>query len=1013
MPKILVILLIILVAGCARETESDKTLRQYIHDNKLDEPYVADLPALPENKAIADLGGALFFSPDLSIDGSVSCASCHHPQKAGGDGISLPIGIGGEDSKNIGEDRIKAAEKNRAANIVEGLIPRNTPTVFNVSLYTKVLFWDGRTEYITTDDNRKVIKTGFGISPLIPTPYEQTSLLQTQARMPISSFFEMKGWLEPNKNNHEIEQGVISFLQAQPVWCEKFNAVFKKTDCQESISLPTLTQALAEFQATLVFTDSPFEEYIEGKKSALNEEQKKGALLFFGDIEKGGMGCSNCHSGKFFTDEKFYNLGLPASGRGANENGWDYGRHNVDPLAARFSFRTPHLLNISTAEPYFHNGTALTLADAIKFHATNPQVKKNAHIIELQGIDYEKINAVIKAEFLADKNTFKLLPDSVTEEQLGYMVAFLESLTDPCITTPDCMLQFTHEIIESPRETKKQTADNFFGNKPRSIDLKTVKAPKLDCENMKAPVAKGSFNFTAHDKDVGITHQRTVGLVRMGWLLDVVNYGGVSASDVDYDCLDDLIFDAGEKGLVFYRQNKDGSFTRKSLPLAQVDGAISPLMMDVDGDYKYDLFVGTSGQSLAHIAYDFTAKNDLMYFNTLTGPVINASSADIDLDGDIDIALAFWRSFKSLQQDHLWWGDGAGNLVAHTKLPALRTSEDNITNTENDLIRRKHETPLSESDLTFSPNFVDIDNDGDQDLLLASDFNRSQVLLNEAGNFSDITDKAVINDNNGMGVAIADFKNRNAMDWYVTSIYRGDSGGRTGNHLYGNQGKGLFIKDTKAIKLPEKPEWSWGSCAADFNNDGYQDIFYVSGFGEDLKTARYEKPAQQKASEAFQLSYRDFSASTPRMLINNKKGGFDDVSQAIGFNEPFDGRGISCFDYQQDGDIDIIVNPLEGAPRLYINQLNGSKNWLSVRLLGLPGNTEALGTKIILHTTQGKQYREVRFENNYLSRNPSQVHFGLDELNAVEKLELVFPAPHSKSVIIENPAINLLHIINQ
>ena len=116
-----------------------------------------------------------------------------------------------------------------------------------------------------------------------------------------------------------------------------------------------------------------------------------------------------------------------------------------------------------------------------------------------------------------------------------------------------------------------------------------------------------------------------------------------------------------------------------------------------------------------------------------------------------------------------------------------------------------------------------------------------------------------------------------------------------------------------------------------------------------------------------------------------------------------DGRGIACFDYEQDGDIDIIINPVEGSVRLYKNQFNGEKNRLAVRLVGLSGNTEAFGAKVTLYTSAGKQYREVRFENNYLSRSPSQLHFDLGKETQVEKLQ----------VELAEPEISQLYIVSQ
>ena len=106
-----------------------------------------------------------------------------------------------------------------------------------------------------------------------------------------------------------------------------------------------------------------------------------------------------------------------------------------------------------------------------------------------------------------------------------------------------------------------------------------------------------------------------------------------------------------------------------------------------------------------------------------------------------------------------------------------------------------------------------------------------------------------------------------------------------------------------------------------------------------------------------------------------------------------------------------MVNPVEGQPRLYKNHLGGLRNWVAFRLLGQAKNTEALGAKVEIHTRSGKQYREVRFENNYLSRSPAQVHFGLGAEDEIEKVIITYPGLPLRQKEIKAPDINQLHII--
>lgn len=990
----------LMASGCSQDKALDQRLRQLIQEHELSQPFKPDTTA--PSDMLAELGGQLFFSPDLSIDGAVSCASCHHPNKAGTDGIALPIGIGGMDSKNVGQQRIDAARKANPELDLQGLIPRNSPSVFNAALFRKNLFWDGRVQYQQDPNhpNGKKVIAGFGAAQHNPSNYLQENLLQTQARMPLTSSFEMKGGHSPNRNSHEIEQDILHFLQSQEHWCLAFAKVYGIKPCNELITLNHLTQALAAFQSTLIFTNSPFQRYIEGDNSALTSEQKRGAIAFLTAKEQGGAGCANCHSGKTFTNEKFFNINIPPSGRGANDGGWDLGRHNVDKTAERFSFRVPMLLNVAHTGPYFHNGVAHSLEDAIRFKQTAKNVSKPAKQIFLEGIDYEAITKEIAHDFETSAAN-PLLPDTLSETQITELAAFLRSLSDDCVTQSQCLQPFIHKVIASPREQKVERQAIRKKRVSQPMD-----APRLDCHSINHNQTKGS-GFSTHTLDVGLNHQRKIGLVKKGWLIDVVNYASVSAIDMDYNCFDDLLFDAGTEGLILYQQQSNGQFKSTQIAIKKPEGAVNALTMDLDGNYAFDLFIGNYGQAPAAFVFDFLQDNkEFTNIPTLTGPVINASAGDINNDGYLDVVFGMWRSFSSFKQPHIWYTDGQGNLSAEQGFINLRQHQKHVAGGEH--IKRETAVNIGVSDLTFTPNLVDIDNNGNQDLLLASDFFRSQVLKNQNGRLKDITDKTVIDDTNGMGAAVGDFDNNGTMDWFVTSIVdRTAPGLSRGHRLYMNQGEGIY---QQAPIVNKEIEWSWGACTADFNNDGFLDIFYISGYGESMNTATYESKPQQAASEKFLNELKKYTHSTPTLLINNGKGEFSDQSKQYGFTNPLDGRGIACFDYQQDGDIDIVVTPLEGSPVLFRNNLNATHHWVAMRFIGMPGNTEAIGTQVILHTNKGKQYRQVRFENNFVSRNPAQLHFGLGDSEKITKVDIKLPSPYQKTVTLTNLASNKLHV---
>ncbi|MCH7533886.1 MAG: CRTAC1 family protein, partial [Gemmatimonadetes bacterium] len=316
------------------------------------------------------------------------------------------------------------------------------------------------------------------------------------------------------------------------------------------------------------------------------------------------------------------------------------------------------------------------------------------------------------------------------------------------------------------------------------------------------------------------------------------------------------------------------------------------------------------------------------------------SAADINGDQTLDLFLSHWTSSFGHGGGFLWANDGAGSFTDITTQAGL---------------------DVLEFTATFTANFSDIDGDADLDLLVSSDFGTSKVLLNDGGVFSESTG-SVLTDQNGMGSAVGDYDGDGDMDWFVSSILELNTT-KSGNRLYQNDGSGTFTDVSQSAGV-RSGYWGWGSCFADFDNDGWLDLFHVNGWPRD--------------------DLQQFVADPSRLFMSNGDGSFTEASLANGLMDDGQGRGVVCFDADRDGDIDIFVSNNGAAPRFYVNQLDQG-NYLGVVLRGPYPNTQGIGALItITPSTGGTQVREIRAGSNYVSQNPAEAHFGLGDATSVD-----------------------------
>ncbi|MEP1199951.1 cytochrome-c peroxidase [Tateyamaria sp.] len=395
--------------------------------------WAADLPyeepVFPDHpSAQIELGQLLFYDPILSGSKTVSCATCHHPKHATGDGVSLGLGDGGS---GLGPDRTVDAD-----NLPEQRIPRNAPPLFNLGAAEfTVFFHDGRLE---EDANRPS-----GIRTPLGSEMEAgfASALSAQSMFPVLSPDEMAGHYAENDVAQAVRQGLLTGeggawdilskrVEVIPEYRTRFDAVIGT----ETIAFTDISDALAAF---LDFewrgVASPFDLYLRNG-TEMESAAMRGMDLFYGKAD-----CAACHSGRFQTDHDFHAIAMPQIGPGKaarfESHARDTGRMRVtgDPADA-YAFRTPPLRNVAKTAPYGHAGAYATLEGVVRHHL-DPVGSLKAYDVSravMSGFEADDLRVLNDAEEMASIAAANVLPaQDLTDNEVSDIIAFLNALTDP------------------------------------------------------------------------------------------------------------------------------------------------------------------------------------------------------------------------------------------------------------------------------------------------------------------------------------------------------------------------------------------------------------------------------------------------------------------------------------------------------------------------------------------------------------------------------------------------------
>jgi hypothetical protein len=480
-----------------------------------------------------------------------------------------------------------------------------------------------------------------------------------------------------------------------------------------------------------------------------------------------------------------------------------------------------------------------------------------------------------------------------------------------------------------------------------------------------------------------------------------VNGSGVCWFDYDHDGFVDLYLVNGSTLAQLqgkeprtahnrlFRNNGDGTFTdvTAKASVAGTQWGFGCVAADYDNDGNTDLLVTQFGPNLLyHNNGDGTFIDRAAKAGMAGGEIWHAGAAfgDYDNDGFLDLYISGYIDFDR-QHPELKTCEYRGVNVHACGPLGYRGAPDFLYHNNGDGTFTDVTAKAGVVDkglfFGFTVIFDDLNGDGLADIFVANDSNANYFYRNKGdGTFEEsaVTSGVAFNadgkEMSGMGVAVGDYDGDGRPDVFVTTFSNDN------DVLYHNDGHGFFsdVSFPAGVGEPTVPFLAWATFFFDYDNDGHKDLFVANG--------HVYPEVEGKIGETYRQPLQLFR--------NSSDAKFQDASQQAGLHAipRHSARGGAYADFDNDGDLDVLISNIDDVPQLLENDGSNRSDWLELKLQGTKSNRDAIGARVRVTAGDLVQYDHVRAGGSFLSSNDLRLHFGLGDRKRVDEVRIEWPS---------------------